>query len=140
MKKMAKIIDLKRGDVVSFDIVRAGIIDEYSNVVVEAEGVGYDLAALVDSSIAERHYNLYPYFKDKVNNVNDPSAYNYLIVKANPLTNKLMAVGEPWIQESTLKSTSTKDVTLILQNFEEGKRASLETFLKNAKITYVLSE
>lgn len=137
---MANVADLQRGDIITFNLVRSGVLDDYTNVTVETALVGYDLAVLVDSSIPEKHYNLYPYFKDAVNNVNDPSAYTYLVLKPNDLTNKLVAVGAPWIQESTLKITSTKDLTLILQNFEQGKKASLETFLKNAKIAYVISE
>lgn len=136
---MATVDQLKDGDIVSFSLIRSGIIsDSFSSVIVDSI-VSYDLAVRLDTSINEKHSNLYPFFKDKVNNINDPSNYRYLVVRANALTNKLMIVGIPWIQESSLKSTSTKDELLHLYNFEESKRPSLETFLKNANISYAFS-
>lgn len=138
---MADVSSLKRGDVVSFSLVRSGIIsDDFTSVVIDSVNVGYELASFADNSINEKHSNLYPFFKDKVNNVNSPSIYTYIVVKANNLTNKLIIVGAPWILESSLKSSSTQDKLLHLYNFEEGKKASLETFLKNANISYAFSE
>lgn len=136
---MSDIQTLQQGDVISFSLVVSGVItDEYTNVIYDST-VGYDVARSIDTSIPEKHANLYPFFKDKVS-VNSPKAYNYIAVKLNTLTNKLAIIGIPWIQESTLKNTSTESKFVYLINFEESKRPALETFLKNANIAYVFSD
>lgn len=138
---MADIQSLKRGDTVSFSLVRQGIItDSFDSVIVDTVNAGYDLVSLVDTSLNEKHANLYPFFKNKVDNVNNPNAYAYLVVKTSNLSNRPIIVGIPWIEESSLRSTSTNTLVLTLHQFEEGKRPSLETYLKNAKISYSIAE
>lgn len=130
-----------KGDRISFTIIRSGIItDTYTGVLVDSSTAGYATARAVTNDINSKHANLFPYFKDAVDNINDPSKYDYLIIKPSDLKEELVAIGIPWINASSVKIAKTSTVKLELYNFEEYKRASLETFLKNAGITYVYSD
>lgn len=137
---MSLLDEVKRGDRITFSLVKAGIAgDVFTSVFVDSRA-GYATARSISTDLGSKHANLYPFFKDKVDNVNDPSKYEYLIIQPNDLSQSLIAIGIPWINETTVKSAATKTLRLDLLNFEEYKRPSLETFLKNANIPYVISD
>lgn len=137
---MSLLDEVKRGDRITFSLVKAGIVgDTYTSVLVDSRA-GYATAAHISTDLGSKHANLYPFFKDKVDGINDASKYEYLIIQPNELSQSLIAIGIPWINEATVKSAATKTLRLDLLNFEEYKRPALETFLNNAKISYVLSD
>lgn len=136
---MSLLDELKGGERISFSLVKSGIVGgTYTSVLVDSVA-GYSTARAISTDLASKHANLYPFFKDKVDNINDASKYKYLIIKPNDLSEQLIAIGIPWINESTVKSASTETVRLELYNFEEYKRPALESFLKNAGISYAFS-
>lgn len=134
---MSKIDEIKKGDKISFSLVKAGIIgDDFIDVTVDSVNAGYDTARIVDPSLASKHANFYPYFKDKVDNVNDPNVYDYIIVKPFPNESKIIAIGIPWINDSTLKTSETRKAIITIPHFEEYKRNSIETFFNNLNVQY----
>lgn len=131
---------VRRGDRITFSLIRAGIAgDTFTNVLVDSV-VGYGTARLVSTDLNSKHANLYTFFKEKVNNVNDPSAYDYLIIKPNDTKEEYVAIGKPWINQDSVQNANTKNEMLELFNFEEYKRPSLITFLENSGISYAFSE
>lgn len=137
---MSLLDTIKSGDRITFSMVKSGIAgDTFTNVLVDTVA-SYGTATRVTTDINNKHANLYPFFKDKVNNINDASKYSYIVIKPNDLTEELLAIGIPWINEDSVKMSETKTVRLELFLFEEYKRASLETFLKNANIKYAFSD
>lgn len=137
---MSKIVQLRSGDIITFSMIKSGIFgDVYSSVVVDSI-IGYDVARLIDNGVNEKHANFYTFFKDTVNNINDPSVYQYLALKPDSTKNTIIVIGGPWINQDSIKISKTQDVTLHLHNFEEYKRASLETFLANANISYTFDK
>lgn len=131
---------VERGDRITFSLVRAGIAgDTFTNVLVDSKA-GYGTARLVSTDLNNKHANLFAFFKESVDNVNDPSAYSYLIIKPNDLKEEYVAIGIPWINEASVKIADTKNVSLELFNFEEYKRPALITFLENANIKYAFSD
>lgn len=137
---MSLLDTVARGDRISFSLVRAGIAgDNFNNVLIDGVNIGYGTARLISTDLNSKHANLYPFFKDKVNDINDPSAYEYIIIKPNDTKEEYIAIGLPWINEDSVRSASTKNIKLELYNFEEYKRPSLITFLENANIKYAFS-
>lgn len=138
---MSVLDNVKRGDRLTFTLVRSGIAgDSFNNVLVDSSLAGYSTARLVSTDVGSKHANLFPFFKDKVDGINDPSKYLYVVIKPNDLKEELIAVGIPWINEDSVKINQSKNLKLELTNFEEYKRPSLETYLKNAGISYIISE
>ena len=128
------------GDRITFSLVRAGIAGgTFTNVLVDSKA-GYGTARLVSTDLNNKHANLFAFFKDKVDNVNDPASYRYIIIKPNDLKEDLVAIGIPWINEDSVKVGEAKNIKLELYNFEEYKRPALITFLENANIKYAFSE
>ena len=137
---MSLIDDLKGGERVTFSMIKSGIAgDTYTGVLVDSTA-GYATAKRISTDINSKHANFFSFIKDKVDNINDPSAYRYLIIQPSDLSEQVIAIGIPWINEATFKSAETKTVGMELYNFEEYKRPSLETFLKNAGIKYAFTD
>ena len=138
---MSKLDQITKGDRITFSLVRAGIAgDTFINVLVDSGTTGYGTARLISTDLNNKHANLYAFFKEKVNNINDPSAYDYIVIKPNDLKEEYIAIGKPWINEDSIVTSQTNNVIVELYNFEEFKRPSLETLLKNANISYAFSD
>lgn len=120
-------LELKNSDIVSFQLVQSGIVGD-ERVEVKVTGVvSYAIARMIDTSIAIKHANLYPYFKDKVENVDDPSVYQYLTLEAS--NGSVEVVGLPWINDSTLTIIDGRTATLQISNWREEFRGPIRTFM-----------
>ena len=128
---MSSDLNLKKGDIVNFDMIRPGIFgDQYKGALVDGI-IGYNSARYIDPEINQKHANFYPFFKDVVDNVDDPQIYNYLALQLDKTDPKLTIVGIPWINKDTLKPIESRYATIIIQQFQEYHRAPLNDFLKN---------
>lgn len=128
-------VSANNGDVVSFKLVQANIINnDYTNVTVLGN-VLYDVARSSDSELRNKHLNLFPYFKDKVNSVDDPNyASGYLIVR---LSNGVLSpVGVPWINEDTFEVISGESRVYTFPTWKSRYEASLHDLLANLGATY----
>ena len=131
--------EIKEGDKISFSVVRSGILgDSFSDMLVDTVA-SYDVARYLDNNLNIKHKNLFPFFKEKVDNIDNPANYKYLILKSDITVSTPIVIGLPWIEDSSLKLSVTRKAVIEMANFEEYKRASLETFLNNAGIKYVLT-
>lgn len=126
-----------KGDIVSFQLVVTNINGgERLDVTVDAVKIGYSTAIFVDSQLNAKHANLYPYFKDKVKGVNDPAAYDYLVVKGR--NGQLEAIGIPWILDSSFKIIEGRRCTITIENWQEGWDAPARTFFAGLGASIVM--
>lgn len=131
--------DIKKGDLVNFDMIIPGIFgDQYKSVWV-AGVVDHTSASIIDPEINVKHENFFPQFKESVGNVNDPTIYDYLLIKPDPTTNNLLAIGYPWIRPDSLEITKGRTAEILIQNWEARWEAPVNDFLKNLGASYVLS-
>lgn len=135
---MASLKTLKKGDIVNFDMIRPGIFgDQYKSAIISSIS-DFNVARLVDPDVAQKHANLYPFFKDKVDNVDNPAIYDYLILQLDKTKPNLIAIGFPWINEDSLKTISSRQATIIIREFQEYHRAPLTDFLEGLNVDYTL--
>lgn len=136
---MSSNLMLKKDDIINFDMIRPGIFgDQYKGAIVDGI-IGFNSARYIDPEIFQKHANFYPFFKDKVDNVDDPQVYDYLSLRLNKMDPKLTIIGIPWINQDTLKTIQSRHATVIIQHFQEFHRAPLNDFLKNLNVTYTLT-
>lgn len=129
---------LKKGDIVNFDMVRPGIFgDQYRNMTISAVG-DYNLARNIDPEINAKHASFYPFFKDTVDNVNSPSIYDYLILQTSKTDPTLVVIGVPWINQTTLKTITSRYATIVINGFQEYHRSPVTDFLNNLNVSYTL--
>jgi hypothetical protein len=80
--------------------------------------------------IVGSHASVYPYLLQANLSVpNDPTQYNYVKIKTQ--SGKITALGMPWINESTITSTTNQVITAIVQGVTS---ADIQT-IQNALIT-----
>lgn len=131
-------LNIKRGDIVNFDMIKPGIYgSQYKGVIVDSTA-GYRTAIAVDATVDVNHANFYNYFKDKVDNVNDPTRYEYIIIQPDKTKGNLIAIGLPWIMDNTLSVISSRTANITIRNFQEFQRAPLNDFLKNLNVDFTL--
>lgn len=133
-----KIEELRKGDTVNFDMISPGIMSSQYKSVYVAGIVSYDAAAAIDNEVNVKHRNFYPFFKQTVNNIDDPSIYDYLILKAEPTSNELFVIGETWIAPGTLEVTQGRIGTVLIGNWQQRFEAPLKDFLANLGASYTL--
>ena len=129
---------IKKDDIINFDMITPGIYGDQYKAALVAGVVPYNLAKLVDPSIDVKHANFYPFFKDKVDNVNSPDIYNYFILQLDKTKSDLIAIGFPWINADSLTTITTRYATVIIQNFQEWQRAPLVDCLNSLNVNYTL--
>ena len=101
---MSKLKDVLNNDLISFTLVKSGIIGSgFSNVLVQGM-VNYSVAMMVDPEIIVKHNALFPYFGDKDNNSN-PNDYEFLMIK-DDTNGKLFAIGVTWINDASVEIIS----------------------------------
>jgi hypothetical protein len=126
-----------RGDIVTFQLVKNGIIGD-DRVDVKVDGLmQYSTARLIDPQLAIKHKNLYSYFKDKVQNVDDPSVYGYLALIGR--NDKLEVIGIPWINDSTFQLIDGRNANIVCTNWREDFRAPLQTFMQSLGAAYTIT-
>lgn len=126
-----------RGDIISFQLVQNGVIGD-ERVEVKVAGIlDYEIARKIDPELARKHVNLYPYFKEKVNNIDDPSIYGYISVVGRNGESEI--IGLPWIQDSTYKVIDGRIATMSIDNWREDFRAPIQTFMANLGANIVIN-
>lgn len=135
---MTDIATIKKGDIINFDMISPGIFgDQYKGAIVSSVA-DFNTARIIDPDIQLKHANFYPFFKDKVDNVNDPSKYDYFILQLDVTKSDLIVIGFPWINEDSLKAITTREATIVIRQFQEYHRAPLMDFLTNLNVSYTL--
>lgn len=126
------------GDLIDFRLVVDGINGDKRTEVTVAGVLNYATARLIDPQIAVKHANLFSYFQDKVNNINDPASYNYLsYTNRNGQTE---VVGIPWILDSSYQTVSGRTQTLVISNWRESWRPTVNTFFANLGANFTSHE
>lgn len=135
---MTDITSIKKDDIINFDMITPGIDgDQYKAALVNSIAP-YGVARLIDPSINVKHANFYPFFKDSVDNVNDPSVYDYFILQLDKTKSDYTVIGFPWINVDSLTTLTTRNATVIIQAFQEWQRAPLLDFLNSLNVGYVI--
>jgi len=127
-------INPKKGDVVSFQFERNGLIgDGKQGVRVDGE-LTYNVARSLDPELNVKHRMLYPYFQNKVNNIDDPTAYGYIVV-ANA-DGRPEVIGIPWIKDATFQFVQSMRNVVNITNWQESWEAPLKTFMTSLGANY----
>lgn len=131
-------VNPSRGDIISFQLVQNGIVgDERVDVKVGGGQLDFELARKIDPELARKHANLYPYFKTKVNNIDDPSVYGYISVTSRNGESEI--IGLPWIMDSTYKVIDGRIATMSIDNWREDWRAPIQTFMANLGANIIIN-
>lgn len=132
-------IDIKRGDKISFDMIMPGIFGTgYSNATVTSGEMDYNTARAIDPEIGVKHAAFFPHFKEKVNNIDNPSAYGYFSIQVGNSPTPIV-IGMTWIDEVTFRHVSTNKATIVIANFEERHRAPINDFMSNLNVNFTLN-
>lgn len=136
---MSALSTLQKNDIVDFDMIRPGLFgDQYKAALITAI-TDFGTARLIDPDIQAKHALFYPFFKDSVDNVNNPDVYNYMILQLDPTKSSRTVIGFPWIDKDSLKTIQSRYATVIIQNFQEYQKSPLEDFLSGLNVTYQLT-
>lgn len=130
-------IKLTTGSTVSFRMVDTTLIAKnFNNVKVLTGDAVYEIARGIDPELQTHHEALFPYFKDKVDNVNSPTVYNYAIVQLQNGT--VVPVGLPWIDETTLQVIDTQRASIEITNFRVEWEDPIRDLLNNLGASYTI--
>ena len=133
-------VSAESGDTVTFKLINTAILQtDFTNCKVLGT-LSYEGARGLDPELVSKHYNLFPYFSSAVNNVNDPSAYLYLIV--TPLNGVTQAVGIPWISAATFEVISNQTLTVTINNYVQSRMlTAIQDLMGNlgASATYTIT-
>jgi hypothetical protein len=125
------------GDIVSFQLVQNGIIGD-ERVDVKVDGVlRYQTAKQIDPELNVKHNSLFPYFRNDVNNIDDPSVYDYVALVGR--NGQLEVIGLPWINASTFRNIQGRIATLSIDNWREDFAGPVKTFMTSLGASYVLN-
>ena len=121
------IINPKKGDRVSFQFVRNGLIGDGKLGVKVVGDLEYSMAKAIDPELNVKHRMLFPYFQDKVNYVDDPTVYDYIgIINSNQV---MEVIGIPWILDSSFEFVQTMRNMINVTNWQPSWQPALETFM-----------
>lgn len=127
----------ERGDIVSFQLVATNIIGDQRTEVQVDSIINYRTAARLDPNIASKHANLYPYFKNSVNNVDDPAVYPYISIIAR--NGEIEIIGVPWINASTYKSIDGRLATISIDNWRADWDAPFRRFMADLGANFTIN-
>lgn len=122
-------------DIVNFQLVQNGIVgDERTGATVLAPSMTYQVARFIDPEIAAKHAALFPYFKEKVQGVDDPNGYQYFTIQLP--NGRTEVIGYPWVNDVTFVTVKGRTRTYVVSNFEEKMNAPLAKALRDLGATY----
>lgn len=128
-------ITVNEGDIVDFSLMTDTILGgKRTGVTVTAPPMSYSAASRLDPNLNNKHKNMFPFFRDKVDNVDDPAKYKYFAVENANGT--MEVIGVPWVMDTTYKPILTREVTYVIHNFREEWRSTIETMYKNLGATF----
>jgi len=129
-------ITVNEGDIVDFSLMTDTVLGgKRTGVTVVAPPMSYSAAVKLDPNLNSKHKNMFTYFRDKVDNVDDPAKYKYFAVENANGT--MEVIGVPWVMDSTYSPVTTREVTYVIHNFKEEWRSVIENTYRNlgAKFT-----
>jgi len=131
-------VNPKKGDIVSFQLVRNGLIgDPKIQVLVEGD-INYSIAKAIDPEINRKHETLFPYFSSAVGGNNDPSSYPYIgIINTN---GQLEVIGVPWILESSFQYVQSRRATINVSNWREEFTAPVTSFFADLGVNWTIAK
>lgn len=134
---MAKINEVNKGDIIDFQLVQNGIHGD-DRVGVKVVGiVTYEVARSIDTELYQKHVALFPYFRDKVGDVDDVTRYDFILV--SDVEGGIEVIGTPWVNESTLKIIDGRNAYININNWREEFRAPVLTFLAGLGASYTMN-
>lgn len=134
---MAITIDPKKGDIISFQFVQNGLIGNGKQQVKVEGDIGYSIAKSIDPEINTKHQALYPYFADKVENIDDPSAYGYIgIINQD---GRVEVIGIPWILESTFQYSESVRAVIAVPRWQEKYRPAFDSFFQSLGLDWTIN-
>lgn len=133
---MLNVYNLRAGDVIDFTLAQSGISgDRYQGMVFQSV-VPYSVAKVIDPTIITKHSNFYPFIKNKIDEVDDPDAYPYIIVNYDGKTEQNLVFGLPWIAEDTLTSVQSRIGNIVISNYREIMKEPLLDVLNQIGAIY----
>lgn len=131
-------IVFQTGSVVSFRLLQTTLVaNNFNNVKIIINDSTFNAACRFNPELQSLHEALYPYFKDKVNNVNNPSAYTYFIVELE--NGECLAIGKPWIDETSFKVVNSSRASIEISNFRLEWEPQIKDLLNNLGASYTLT-
>ena len=122
-----KLSEIQKGDLVNYDMITPGIFgDQYRGVLV-AGVVDYTVASSIDPEVNVKHQAFYPMFKNTVDNVNDPSRYDYLLIRPDPTQSNLLVIGY-----------KGRSALITITTWEQRFESPLKDFLANLGVPYTI--
>lgn len=126
-------------DIVDFQYVRNGIVgDEQRGCLIITPVMNFQAARLVAPEIVTKHAALFPYFADKVNQINDPSIYNYFMIQLP--NDSVLVVGYPWVNDDTFKTIEGRSRVYSISNFNEKMSGPIAKLLNDLGATYTYTD
>lgn len=131
-------IQFETNSVVSFRLLQTTLVaNNFSNVKIITNDTIFAVARQLNPELQSLHEALYPYFKDKVNNVSDPSAYTYFIVELG--NGQFFPVGKPWIDETSFQVVNSHRCSIEISNYRLEWEAAIKDLLNNLGASYSLT-
>lgn len=135
---MTDINDIQNDDLISFQLIKSGIMDSSFKSMIFHGMVSYNVAILSDSEIIVKHNTLYPYFTDKDSNSN-PQYYKYLMVQ-DTSTSKLMPIGVPWINPHTLEILTNATWHIEISSMNVKQQNYIEDIVNRLGCPFVITK
>lgn len=127
-------VNPKKGDVVSFQFVKNGLIGDGKQAVRVDGEINYNIARSIDPEVNVKHRMLYPYFQGKVNNIDDPTAYGYIVVVNTD--GRPEVIGIPWIQDATFQFVQSMRNLVNITNWQPSWEPAFKTFMVSLGANY----
>lgn len=128
-----------KNDIVDFQLVRNGIVgDERRGCTVIVGDMTYQAAKMMDPSVDTKHTALYPFFMEKVNNVDNPNVYSFFAIQLP--NGQFDVIGLPWVNEDTFRTVEGRTRTYIITNFEMRMDGPIAKLLRDLRATYTSTD
>lgn len=126
-------------DIVDFKYVMAGIIgDEERGCVIISPELTFQAARLIAPEIVVKHANMFSYFADKVNQNNDPAAYNYFLIRRP--NDSIEVIGYPWVNDDTFKTIAGRIRIYNINNYSEKMAGPINKLLADLGASYTYND
>lgn len=108
-------IDLKTKSIYSFEVYPVPILgSSFFGVTVLVGSMTEEVARAQGFNTAEMHAQVYPFIPAEVGCPDDPSAYDYALIKTQ--TGEKAILGIPWIKESSIQLITSQQLRMVVDS------------------------
>jgi hypothetical protein len=117
--------DYQIGQVLTFDVYPAPVLgNNFQNVTVQ--GILNQESANQVIDTVGLHIKVWPWLEPQ-GTPNDPAQYNYIKIRTQ--SGAVTALGMPWINESTMRATTSQTITALISNVTAGDVPAVQNAL-----------